>query len=185
MKNKSLIVGLGNPGTEYENTRHNVGFMFLDYMVDRKIISKFNYSDKFFCYISKYIENNDFIFVKPMTFMNNSGLVVSSLASYYKISSDGIFIVHDDLDLKLGKFKISKNKNASGHNGVLDIFRHVKTKDLTRIRIGIDNRTKQQKQNQSGASYVLSRFKKDEILVLKEVFESVLKSTNNLLDIVN
>ncbi len=174
-----IIIGLGNPGKSYILTRHNIGFMFFDYIVQNSYIEPFKISKKLSSAISKNLINSQkSIFVKPLAFMNNSGISASSVIKYYKTTPQELIVIHDDLDIEFGKYKISKNKNASGHNGILSIINSIGTKDFTRIRIGIDNRTKEQRINQSGADYVLNRFKNDELEKIPNIFSQILDDDN-------
>lgn len=113
-----LIIGLGNPGKEYENTRHNVGFLFIDAL-------------------AKQIPEVGLRMVKSQTFMNKSGAAVLSLAKQYKIKPENILIVHDDIDISWGKFKFSFGRSSAGHKGVESIIKTLKTKNFWRLRIGI------------------------------------------------
>lgn len=175
MKTK-LIIGLGNPGKEYQKTRHNAGFLMLDFFAENLNFSDFKFEKKFNAEITeKQISGQKIILVKPQTFMNNSGQSVQALINFYKIPAEKIIVVHDELDLKLGDFKISQNKNASGHNGVLSIFNHLGTKKFQRIRIGIDDRNEQQRKNMSGSDYVLGRFSKNELEILNQTFQEILE----------
>jgi len=144
-----LIVGLGNPGNKYEKTRHNVGWMVLDALAG-SINSKFEIRNP------KQIKNNKFefkkqfnveilkigdtILAKPQTFMNDSGIAVKTLSGFYKIKPEDIFIIHDDLDIKLGEYKIQKGKGPKVHNGVNSVEEELGTKDFWRVRVGIENR---------------------------------------------
>ena len=130
---KKLIVGLGNPDEKYKNTRHNVGFTIVDALVEPfdirwKTDKKFN---------AAVAEVNEYILMKPMTYMNLSGKAVSAAAKYYKISDDNIIVIHDDADIAEGSMKFEKGRGAAGHNGVADIIKHLKTKDFWRARVGI------------------------------------------------
>lgn len=145
------LVGLGNPGREYENTRHNVGFLFIDYFGQQKNI----------------------INLKPDTFMNNSGEAVKKLLNYYKISPENLYVVHDDLDLRLGEFKIQKGKGPKLHNGINSIEEHIATSDFWRVRIGVDNRDPDNRM--SGESYVLEKFSTEELKKITQIFEEVKK----------
>jgi len=133
-----LIIGLGNPGKEYEKTRHNAGFLAVDKIIENFQFSIFNFQLKFNAEISQGIINNEkVISVKPQTFMNGSGQAVKAIADYYKIKPEDIIVIHDDLDIPLGKYKISKGKSSAGHKGVQSIIDLLGTKNFTRIRIGI------------------------------------------------
>lgn len=129
-----LIVGLGNPGREYKGTRHNVGFMVLD-----EYLGKVNWKNKMESEIFiKEVNNEQIIFVKPLTYMNLSGLAVSKIINFYKIDIKDILIVQDDLDMSLGTFKIKRNSSSGGHNGIKSIISEVKSEAFARLKIGID-----------------------------------------------
>lgn len=132
-----LIIGLGNPGEKYVNTRHNIGFKVLDKIADSKNVI-FRLENEF------KSENADFgdlenrvKLVKPQTFMNNSGEAVSKLKNYYKLDTEDIWVVHDDVDLELGKIKIVLGGSSAGHKGVQSIIDSVGTDQFWRIRVGV------------------------------------------------
>lgn len=133
-----LIVGLGNPGEKYNKTPHNVGFLVLDKLL-RKMTSVedsvWEENQKFNTFIVKV--NSDLILAKPLSFMNSSGEVVQKLMTFYKIPTFGLFVVHDDIDLALGKIKISIDKGSAGHKGVESIMEHIGGKNFVRIRVGV------------------------------------------------
>ncbi len=171
-----LIIALGNPGKKYHETRHNVGFLMIDNLKEKLNFPDFKFDKKFNAEISENkVGSEKIILAKPQTFMNNSGQSVQALINFYKIPTEEIIVIHDELDLKLEDFKISRNKNASGHNGILSIFNHLNTKDFQRIRIGIDNRTEEERKNIKGSDYVLGRFTKEEMKILEDVFEKVVE----------
>lgn len=129
-----LVVGLGNPGREYKGTRHNVGFMVLD-----EYLGKVNWKNKMESEIFiKEVNNEQIIFVKPLTYMNLSGLAVSKIINFYKIDVKDILIVQDDLDMSLGTYKIKRNSSSGGHNGIKSIISEVKSEAFARLKIGID-----------------------------------------------
>lgn len=128
-----LIVGLGNPGKEYEFNRHNVGFILLDKFAEKND-SKFQTFAKANSLTTQF---NDFYMCKPQTFMNKSGDAVLKMSKFYKIEPKDIIVVHDDLDLEFGVVKKHFGKNSAGHNGVEDIIQKLGTKDFWRVRIGI------------------------------------------------
>jgi len=133
-----LIIGLGNPGEEYKKTRHNAGFLALDELVSSNKYQVLSTQLKFNAEISNgTIDSEKIILAKPQTFMNNSGEAVKAIIDYYKIKPEDIIVIHDDLDILLGEYKISKNKNSGGHKGVQSIIDYLGTKDFMRIRIGI------------------------------------------------
>ena len=129
-----LIVGLGNPGKNYDNTRHNVGFMVLD-----KYLGNVTYKNKF---NGLYYEKSGVIFLKPQTYMNNSGECVAKFVKYYNINIDDIMVIQDDLDINIGKFKFKFNSSSGGHNGIKSIINHLHTDAFFRLKIGILNEKK-------------------------------------------
>lgn len=159
-----LIVGLGNPGKEYQNTRHSAGFEFVDRISDG---ARFNLDSKS---ESLTYKENDFLFVKPQTFMNESGRSVRKIMDFYKLGTEEVIIAHDDLDLKLGEYKIQKGVGPKIHNGVSSVESNLASKDFLRVRIGVDNREKSM-YGGSGADYVLGKFSKEELEILDEVLE--------------
>ena len=133
-----LIVGLGNPGLRYEKTRHNVGFMVVDNLLKKLTSVKdsvWKESKKFNSLISKV--GDDLILAKPLSFMNASGRSVANLLKFYKIQPFGLYVVHDDVDLPLGKIKITIDRGSAGHKGVESIIREVGSKNFVRIRVGV------------------------------------------------
>ena len=165
-----LIIGLGNPGEEYKKTRHNAGFLAVD-----KIISNIQYpisNSKFNSEIFQgTIDNKKILLIKPQTFMNNSGQAVRAIVDYYKIDLENIIVIHDDLDIPLGEYKLSKNRNSGGHKGVQSIIDYLGTKDFTRIRIGINIENKKTPTEK----FVLERFSKDEMEIAEGVIEEIVK----------
>lgn len=160
-----LVIGLGNPGKDYEETRHNIGFSFLDFYLREKNIvatwkSKFN---------GLYLETNLFgekvIFLKPQSYMNLSGTVVYQFVSFFKINVADILVVSDDLDLFIGNFKLRDKGSCGGHNGLRNIEDCLHTKEYKRLKVGISNdKSKETK------DYVLGKFSKDEKKSLNELF---------------
>jgi len=133
-----LIIGLGNPGIQYEKTRHNLGWRVVGQLARDLDANEWKMEMKFNAFVAESFFNNEkIIFARPQTFMNNSGIAVRSIADYYKISTEEILVIHDEIDLPLGEVKIQKNRGAAGHNGVKSVIEHLKTKDFIRIRIGI------------------------------------------------
>jgi PTH1 family peptidyl-tRNA hydrolase len=128
-----LVVGLGNPGKEHENSRHNTGFILLDKFIKEKKLT-WEKSLNFNCEMA---EDGSFIYAKPHTFMNNSGDAVSKLLNFYKIAYEDLIVVHDDVDLPLGIVRKQKGKNAAGHHGVEDIIEKIGSKEFWRFRVGI------------------------------------------------
>ena len=161
-----LVVGLGNPGEEYEKTRHNVGFMFLDFILND---SKFTLNKKNMAMeYETMIRGEKVLFIKPMTFMNDSGQAVIKYVNYYKIDSDDIIVIQDDLDMDLGKYKLLYNRGDGGHNGIKSIVSCLGTRKFLRLKIGIS------KANIDTKDYVLGKFSKSELKIIDETF-NVLK----------
>lgn len=160
-----LIVGLGNPGREYEKTRHNVGFMAIDNFAKRNNI---NIDSKKFngLYKEIIINNKKAIILKPLSFMNLSGEVIKKFVDYYKIKNENILVINDDLDIELGKFKLKPKGSCGGHNGLRNIEHQLKTKDYKRLKIGISKNfgidTKE---------YVLENFKGSEFDLLNPIID--------------
>ena len=132
-----LIVGLGNPGSEYEPTRHNAGFWFVDELVQR-CRQSFRLEQRFHSEVARcLLDGNECRLQKPMTFMNRSGQAVGSLARFFKIPLQQILIVHDELDLPPGTIRLKKGGGHGGHNGLRDLISHLGSKDFYRMRVGI------------------------------------------------
>lgn len=131
-----LIAGLGNPGDKYRHTRHNIGFIFLDYLANR---CGFAFGDSKWQAATSLVRlwGDKIIFVKPTTFMNLSGVAVGQVAAYYKIPPENIIVIHDDLDLPPGRLKMVCKRGAGGHNGVSSIIDHLASKNFVRMRIGV------------------------------------------------
>src|SRR3989344_2556613 len=129
-----IIVGLGNPGEKFKRTRHNVGFMAVDFLAKENNFPDFKISKKYNSLIS---DKDNMILVKPQTFMNESGNAIKKLISNFKFQISNLVVVHDDIDLPIGTLKISKDSGAGGHKGVESIIQTVNNKNFIRFRIGI------------------------------------------------
>jgi len=165
-----LIIGLGNPGEEYKKTRHNAGFLAVNKIADNFQFSIFNFQSIFNAQISKgIIDSEKVILIKPQTFMNESGKAVRAVLDYYKINLENIIVIHDDLDITLGEYKISKNKNSGGHKGVQSVIDHLGTKDFMRIRIGIEIENRKIPTEK----FVLNNFTKDEMKIIEKVINEI------------
>lgn len=176
-----ILVGLGNPGVKYKSTRHNVGFILLDELANQNRI-KFNTQKKFKADVA---ELNNMHLVKPLTFMNESGVSVELFLSYYKLLptklhifkrrdidlSPSLVVVHDDLDIKFGEYKISTESRSAGHRGVESIIQHLKTKKFKRIRVGIKTL---RDPNMKTSDFVLQKFSSSELLKLKNVIKEII-----------
>lgn len=165
-----LIVGLGNIGEKYKNTRHNVGFMFADKLA-QKLGLTFSENKSLKAEIAK---NSEFILAKPTTMMNSSGEAVSLLNTYYKIPNTDIYVVHDDLDIKLGEYKLQLGVGPKVHNGITSIEDKLKNKAFYRIRIGVDGRDPQNRTR--GEEYVLCDFESPEKVVINTVLDKIVES---------
>ena len=165
-----LIVGLGNPGKQYKKTRHNIGFLIIENLkLKVEGFSDWRYEKKCQAEISQgKIDNQKMILAKPQIFMNNSGKSVKSLINFYKITSPGFVVIHDDIDLPLGKIRISKGRGAAGHKGVESIIKELKTKNFIRFRIGIQPKEFKPKNVEK---FVLQKFNKDEEGAVREVIK--------------
>jgi len=181
-----LIVGLGNPGERYRKTRHNVGFRFVDSFLVQILNLKSEFVEKaqpsnhkldrvlqseFYILSLKKAKNSQIVLAKPQTFMNSSGLAVKELLSHFKIKLPDLWVIHDDLDLKLGDYKIQFGVGPKLHYGVLSIEKELKTKNFWRVRIGVDNRDPVNKIE--GERYVLKNFRADEEARLRKVIDKI------------
>ena len=171
-----LIVGLGNPGVEYENTRHNVGFMAVDALSEKY---KFSSSKlKFDGVIADgSIDGQRCLLLKPHTFMNLSGNSVIKVASFYKIPPEQIIVIHDDMDLQVSQIKAKKGGGTGGHNGLKSIDAHIGS-DYNRIRLGVGH---PKGQGDVVINHVLSRFSKDDLEYINKNIEIVINDINILL----
>lgn len=164
-----LIVGLGNPGNEYKNTRHNVGFIVLDnYLNTEDWKEKFNA-----LYHEEKIAGEKVLFVKPLTFMNLSGDAVVKFVNYFDININDILIIHDDLDLPFLTYKIKKNSSAGGHNGIKSIINRLSSDAFARLKVGVSH-----DRSMSTKDYVLGSFSKKEL----DDFTLMQKDFNNIME---
>ncbi|OGH08326.1 MAG: aminoacyl-tRNA hydrolase [Candidatus Levybacteria bacterium RBG_16_35_6] len=169
-----LIIGLGNPGPKYHSNRHNVGFLVIDELAKgfTKKTSNINFE------FQKKLQSNilvtsDFILAKPQTYMNSSGIAVSKIINQYKIDISNLWVIHDDLDMRLGEYKIQKGKGPKIHNGILSIEEKLGNKNFWRVRIGVDNRQKIFRI--PGEKYVLQNFNEDEKKLVNETVERMVE----------
>jgi len=169
-----FIVGLGNPGRKYQETRHNIGFQVIDEFLKENNFPKFKFAKKFNVEISEGILNKKkVLLVKPQTFMNLSGESVKPLINFYKITRPGLVVIHDDIDIPLGKIRIVKNRGAAGHKGIESIIKELGTKNFVRFRIGICPKTGKPKNPED---FVLKKFNKDEEKIVKEVIKKTVEA---------
>lgn len=171
-----LIVGLGNPGKEYEETRHNCGFMVIDRLADKLNVSvdqqKFKGQ-----YVKFKYHGEDVILLKPQTYMNLSGEAVSAIMNYFKIDREDLLVIYDDLDMPVGKLRLRVSGSAGGHNGIKNIIAHLNSQEFKRIRVGID-RHKYMKV----VDYVLSKFTKAESEAIESGIENAANAVIDYLD---
>ena len=165
-----LIVGLGNPGSEYQKTRHNAGFLLLDQLAEREGAC-FAYESRFKADMAKFMLDKVPVYLlKPQTFMNKSGVSVSAFANYYGITPDQILVVHDELDLESGVVRIKKEGGHGGHNGLRDIIHQLDSKVFNRMRIGIGHPGDRNKVTQ----YVLKAPSKQEANLIHSAIDRAL-----------
>ncbi len=160
-----LIVGLGNPGTKYENTRHNAGFMVMD-ALSRKLETPIDRKKFEGVYAKTRYRGEDIILLKPETYMNNSGFSIRACMDFFKIAPEDLIVIYDDMDTDVGSIRLREKGSAGGHNGMKSIISCVMTDTFDRIRVGI-GRNRQM----NIADYVLSRFKPEEIEPLNEAID--------------
>lgn len=171
-----VIVGLGNPGKDYTNTRHNIGFDTVDLLADRNNI-KINKIKFKSVYGEGNINGEKVILVKPQTYMNNSGESVRDIASFYKLDPSDLIVIVDDIDIDFANVRIKKKGSAGSHNGLKSIIRLLGSDKFPRIKIGIGKRYP----NQDLASFVLSRFSKDERVEIEESIYSSAQAVETIL----
>lgn len=165
-----LIVGLGNPGNEYRNTRHNIGFMAIDnYAESNNLVFKNKFNG---LYTSFNYKKEKIILLKPQTYMNLSGDCVLEFKNYFNIDIEDILVIYDDINFEVGKYKIKKEGSSGGHNGINDIIKKLKTEKIKRLKIGISKNIFNLK------DYVLSDFSEYEF----EKINILLRITNNIID---
>lgn len=163
-----LIVGLGNPGDKYKNTRHNVGFMVADYLVGADSNWK-KEKDAFTTRIN--VDGYKVIIAKPQTFMNNSGISVLALMTFYKIPMENLIVIHDDMDLKIGNVREKNGGGSAGHNGIRSIDKHVGNEYL-RIRIGVGH-PRDTGSLIDPADWVLGKFSNDELKKITAAIKTI------------
>lgn len=165
-----LIVGLGNPGLKYKNTRHNVGFMVLNAYAEE---NKLKFKEKREFKGEVYIDKN-FILLKPTTFMNLSGDSIRLVQNFYKIDPEDILVICDDFNLPFLKLRLRKKGSAGGHNGLKSIIENINSEEFSRLRIGIGLPD----ENYDIIDYVLSKFTKEHL----DAFKKAYKTTNDIID---
>lgn len=161
--NMKLIVGLGNPGKQYEKTRHNIGFEVIDALSNQLAIPLNQSKFKGLYGIGLY-KGEKIILLKPLTYMNLSGESISAVMNYYQIDIEDLLVIYDDLDLPVGKIRLRQKGSPGGHNGIKSTVAHLGTQQFNRIRIGIDR----PQMGMSVPDYVLGRFHKDEQILTQD-----------------
>ena len=171
-----MIVGLGNPGKEYINTRHNVGFMIVDEYAKKHDINDFKM--KFNGLYAKFMHNNEnFILLKPQSYMNLSGTVIKKFSDYFKIKPEDILVIHDDLDLPVGKIKIKFKGSSGGHNGIKNIIENLNTEIFPRFKIGISKDS-----SIPYINYVIGKFSEHDLNVINKIYEFSSNVIDDFLD---
>ena len=171
-----LFVGLGNPTPDSENNRHNVGFKIIDNINKKFSLSKQKPMFKGLLTTGN-INNKKIYAIKPLTFMNNSGICIRELIEYFKIDAEDVIVFHDDLDVELGKIKVKFGGSSAGHNGIASIDKFI-GKDYSRVRIGIGK----PKNGIEVADYVLQNFDEDETVGIKKISDSITESISILVE---
>ena len=173
-----IIVGLGNPSKEYENTRHNIGFDVVDEIIDKYDIP-YSGTKHRAMYGSGIIDGVKVVVAKPLTYMNLSGEAVRSLVDFYKVDPiTELIVIYDDVNLEPGKLRIRKKGSAGGHNGIKSIIEHLGTKEFMRIRVGVGEKPK----GWDLAKYVLGRFSKAERKLVDEATDKSIKALTMIIN---
>lgn len=172
-----LVIGLGNPGLKYEKTRHNAGFIAVDYMADK--LGGSSRSKSKGEYFSTTISGKKVILLKPMTYMNLSGICVADFMKFYKMDSSKIIVISDDITLPIGRMRIRKKGSHGGHNGLRDISARIGTDDYVRIKVGVGEKPHPE---MDLADWVTSKFTPKEFDELKEVSDKVYGAVSDIID---
>uniref|UniRef100_UPI003F693D14 aminoacyl-tRNA hydrolase n=1 Tax=Streptococcus pluranimalium TaxID=82348 RepID=UPI003F693D14 len=173
-----LIVGLGNPGSKFDQTRHNIGFMAVDTIV-KELDLTFTEDKTFKAYVtSDFINGEKVYFIKPTTFMNNSGIAVKALLTYYNIAIEDLIAIYDDLDMEVGKIRFRQKGSAGGHNGIKSIIAHIGTQEFDRIKIGIGR----PQNGMTVINHVLGKFSPVEMIAIDNTLDKIDKAVNYYLE---
>lgn len=171
-----LIVGLGNPGNAYTDTRHNIGFNLVDQIKD--FLGFPDFSNKFdSLFSSKQVNNTKVFLLKPQTYMNLSGEALSKIVNFYKIDLDNILVIHDDLDLQLGKVKIKQGGGSGGHNGIKSIDKYIGP-NYFRLRIGIGK----PEAFMEVSNFVLSKFSATEVNIINRILKRIIENFDLIIE---
>jgi len=166
-----LIVALGNPGKQYEETRHNLGWLVLDEFISDLLrfgtqVNEVKGPKAALTLWRAKINGADWLMCKPLTYMNRSGEAVGALARFYRIEPEDVLVLHDEVDLPLGRMKLKKGGGNAGHNGLKSLTQHLGSQDFSRLRLGVGKPERGEM-----ANYVLAKFRGDEADILREVIE--------------
>ncbi len=169
-----LIIGLGNPGTKYKNTRHNIGFEALEKIREHYELPSFSLSKK----LDAEISEGRIILAKPLTFMNLSGKAVRKILKKYYLSPPDLLVIQDDIDIPLGEIKVSKDRGSAGHKGINSIISEIGTKDFTRIRIGI---SPDDKKAITVERFVIQKFSEEERVTVERAFKKAIVAVDEII----
>ena len=168
-----LIFGLGNPGKQYQNTRHNLGQVIIENYVRAQRAAPLRLKSKLKSSLTEIDKN---IFAISNGYMNESGIALQKVATFYKISPENIYIIHDDLDLPVGEWRLQFDRGPAGHNGVKSVIENLGTQAFWRLRVGIGK-----PQFDTAEEYVLKPFTKEKKMIISETIDKILKEISNLL----
>ena len=171
-----LIVGLGNPGKQFERTRHNVGWMILDVLAGKETWRESKAAQA--NYVKMEIDEKRVELLKPNAFMNNSGVAVAYAVKKHGLNLNNLVVIHDDKDIPLGEFRVQIDRGAAGHNGVSSIIEHLGTKNFLRIRVGV---APIERPIGDTADFVLGKFTKDEQKILHGVIERAVEEVKKII----
>ncbi len=175
-----IIAGLGNPGSQYRFTRHNIGFRVIEEL-QKRYFAKMALHKTSNSILGKIkIIDRDVILLMPQTYMNNSGMSIAVIKKKFSVRASNIVIIHDEIDLPLGKIKVKFGGGIAGHNGLKSIVENIATKDFSRVRIGIG---KPDKNNMSVSSFVLSEFAKEEKLLIEQTVSKAADAAVSIIEI--
>ena len=180
---EKFIIGLGNPGKKYDNSRHNIGFLLIQQFAKNNS-STFLLKNKIRCKYSEFkLDGVVYRLFMPTTFMNNSGEAVRAIIDWFKVNKDKLIIVVDDIDIPLGKIRVRKKGSSGGHNGLKSIIHYLNSKEFLRIRIGIGSPPVVEEDKKFNTiSHVLGNFSRKEKLILNKIFCQIIYSLQKLND---
>ena len=180
---EKFIIGLGNPGKKYDNSRHNIGFLLIQQFAKNNS-STFLLKNKIRCKYSEFkLDGVVYRLFMPTTFMNNSGEAVRAIIDWFKVDKDKLIIVVDDIDIPLGKIRVRKKGSSGGHNGLKSIINYLNSKEFLRIRIGIGSPPVVEEDKKFNTiSHVLGNFSRQEKLILNKIFCQIISSLQKLND---